>query len=308
MELLLTNKIGRMKKLCILLLSGILAVPAMAQTGGNASFAPKAGDWQASLNLGSGQFFNEYNGMNYLLPTYGSTTLGLSSGNTTSQSADPGVYLNLDSSFNSNSIVNIASFQGAYFLTNKLQINAFFSMDMNITPKKDYLESTYSYEQELEDGSGSQDDPLNLPSYKYIEGRVSSKWMAAIGGNYYFTTKNERVNAYLGALVGFQMGRVETVRPYTGETVYDPTIGESGPVELYYPSQKGGSIYGFRGSMVAGVEYNVSAGLLLGFEVQPVSYCYTLIRIQPQGMASYDASHHNIKGFAFPMLKLGIRF
>lgn len=311
------------KKLCILFLSALAIVPSMAQYGNSkddASFRPKKGDWQVNLNMGAGQFFNELNGMNYLLPTYlyGSPhstnvpDLGLSGGNTVNQSEDLGIALDLGAAFNDNSIVNIASIQGAYFLTDRIQLNAFFSLDMNVTPKKDYMESAY-YE---------DDDPLNLPGYKYMEGRVSSKWMLGVGGNYYFPTRNERINLYAGGMVGFQMGRVETVTPYSGEMIEDNVTddegqtdgeqieGESGkePIELFRPTNKAGTVWAIRGALVTGIEYSIMKGMILGFEVQPAAYNYTVLRIQPQGMASYNAAHHNIRVLACPSLKIGFRF
>lgn len=313
------------KKLCILFLSALAIVPSMAQYGNSkddASFRPKKGDWQVNLNMGAGQFFNELNGMNYLLPTYLNLNgyddtyvpdLGLDAyGLTANQSEDIGIALDLGAAFNDNSIVNIASIQGAYFLTDRIQLNAFFSLDMNVTPKKDYMESAYN-----EPG-----DPLNLPGYKYMEGRVSSKWMLGVGGNYYFPTRNERINLYAGGMVGFQMGRVETVTPYSGEMIKDNVTeeegqtdgeqieGESGkePIELFRPTNKAGSVWAIRGALVTGIEYSIMKGMILGFEVQPAAYNYTVLRIQPQGMASYNAAHHNIRVLACPSLKIGFRF
>lgn len=308
------------KKLCILFLSALAIVPSMAQYGNSkddASFRPKKGDWQVNLNMGAGQFFNELNGMNYLLPTYIDESgyvsdLGLGYGYTANQSEDIGIALDLGAAFNDNSIVNIASIQGAYFLTDRIQLNAFFSLDMNVTPKKDYMESAYN---EL-------NDPLNLPGYKYMEGRVSSKWMLGVGGNYYFPTRNERINLYAGGMVGFQMGRVETVTPYSGEMIEDNVTddedqedgeqleGESGkePIELFRPTNKAGTVWAIRGALVTGIEYSIMKGMILGFEVQPAAYNYTVLRIQPQGMASYNAAHHNIRVLACPSLKIGFRF
>lgn len=308
------------KKLCILFLSALAIVPSMAQYGNSkddASFRPKKGDWQVNLNMGAGQFFNELNGMNYLLPTYINEfgyvpDLGLDYGYTANQSEDIGIALDLGAAFNDNSIVNIASIQGAYFLTDRIQLNAFFSLDMNVTPKKDYMESAY-YE---------KNDPLNLPGYKYMEGRVSSKWMLGVGGNYYFPTRNERINLYAGGMVGFQMGRVETVTPYSGEMIEDNVTddegqtdgeqleGETGmePIELFRPTNKAGTVWAIRGALVTGIEYSIMKGMILGFEVQPAAYNYTVLRIQPQGMASYNAAHHNIRVLACPSLKIGFRF
>lgn len=311
------------KKLCILFLSVLLVVPAMAQLGNNkdgASFRPKKGDWQVSINLGSGQFFNEVSGMNYLLPAYiradgylPDVGFNQSIGELTSnQSTDIGLALDLGASFNDNSIVNVASFQGAYFLTDRIQLNAFFTMDLNITPKKDYIESAYK----------EANDPLNLPGYKYMEGRIASKWMLGVGGNYYFPTKNERINLYAGALLSFQMGKIETTTPYSGETIKDNVTDDEAssgetidgadnkeePIELYRSSNKAGSVWALSGALVGGIEYSLVKGLVLGLEIQPAAYNYTVLKIQPQGMASYNASHHNIRVFAFPTLKFGFRF
>lgn len=310
------------KKLCTLFATALLVVPAMAQLGNSndgASFRPQKGDWQVSINLGKGQFFNELSGMNYLLPTYISqyqTTMpdiGLGQGSSANQSQDMGIYLDLSGSFNDNSLLNVASFQGAYFLTDNIQLNATFSLDLSVTPKRDYIESGY-YE------SG---DPLNLPGYKYMEGRITSKWMLGFGGNYYFPTKNERINLYSGAMIGFQMGRVEASAPYSGETIKDNVSDEEAnagsevledgemsgePIELYRPSNRAGTVWGIRGALVGGVEFSLYKGLVLGLEIHPVAYNYSVLRIQPQGMASYNCSHHNIRVFEYPTLKLGFRF
>ena len=60
------------KKLCtLLLLTCMTAAPSMAQrysSSDDASFSPKKGQWQVSVLLGSGKFFNE--NTSYLLPKF----------------------------------------------------------------------------------------------------------------------------------------------------------------------------------------------------------------------------------------------
>lgn len=58
------------KKLCILLLSVASVAPITAQqySSGDASFAPKKGQWQVSAVIGNNQMFNQ--DMTYLLPNY----------------------------------------------------------------------------------------------------------------------------------------------------------------------------------------------------------------------------------------------
>ena len=135
------------KKLCILLLSVCTVAPGMAQqySSSDASFAPKKGQWQVSAVIGNNQMFDQ--DMEYLLPTYWNgkpnategfdVTVGLPG--TDFQSGDPGYYLNLGD-LNSNTLMNLIGIQGKYFLTDRWDVNAMFSMNINATPSKDYIE------------------------------------------------------------------------------------------------------------------------------------------------------------------------
>lgn len=317
------------KKLCILLLSVASVAPITAQqySSGDASFAPKKGQWQVSAVIGNNQMFNQ--NMTYLLPNYWNPNnnnypqVGL--GGYGNQSNDPGVYLNLGN-LNSNSLVNLIGIQGKYFLTDRWDVNLMFSMNINATPKKDYIEGDYTVEE------------MPIMASRYMEGRISNAWNVAIGSNYYFNTKNERINLYVGGLLGWQMGRIETVTPYTGEYYDDSNdyqnsdgtnigtgdtdsnedlpMGEGDvnmnegkdPVQLYTPNSRAGQIFGLKVAGVAGIEYSLSPGLILGFEVQPVAYRYDHIQICPKGQAAYKVGHHNINFFATPNLKIGFRF
>lgn len=323
------------KKLCILLLSVCTVAPGMAQqySSGDASFAPKKGQWQVSAVIGNNQMFNQ--DMNYLLPNYWSPNnekpqlgLGTSTGN---QSSDPGIYLGLGE-LNTNSLTNLIGIQGKYFITDRWDVNAMFSMNINATPKKDFIEGDYTVPE------------MPIMNAKYIEARINNAWSVAIGSNYYFNTKNERINLYAGGVLGWQMGRIQTALPYTGNYYDDSNdyvngdgsiIGGGGtgdvndvpgndvedvpmgdgdmtegqdPVQLYTPNSRAGQIFGLRVGAVAGIEYSIAKGLILGFEVQPISYRYDCIQICPKGSAVYQAGHHSIGFFATPNLKIGFRF
>ena len=67
-------------------------------------------------------------------------------------------------------------------------------------------------------------------------------------------------------------------------------------------------MFGIKAAAVAGIEYSLAPGLVLGFQMQPVAYRYDVIQICPKGFDKYNASHHNIKLFDMAVLKLGIRF
>ena len=76
----------------------------------------------------------------------------------------------------------------------------------------------------------------------------------SVGSNYYFKTRNERIHPYLGGALGFQMARIETTEPYTGDTYKDSDDSEELPSQVYTSGSKAGQMYGFKVAAVAGVE------------------------------------------------------
>ena len=169
-------------------------------------------------------------------------------------------------------------------------------MNINLTPKKDYVE-----------GDGSVPDMV-IPAQKYINAQATNNWYVSVGSNRYFKVNNPRIHPYLGSSLGFQMARIETTEPYTGETTTDPDSGEEVPVQLYGSGSRAGQMFGIKAASVAGIEYSLAPGLVLGFQFQLLAYRYDVIQLCPKGFDKYNASHHNIKIFDMPVLKLGIRF
>ena len=317
------------KKLCTILLAAVLAAPVMAQSDGRSKkdgvvFGPQKGQWQISMVLGgSNSFYNENTG-SYLLPSYNNFggAIGLPNGGQgglVTPGTDPGVgdnsgylneYLNING-FNGNSLVNIVGLQAKYFLTDCWDINLSLGFNINITPKKDFIE-----------GDTGIDDMV-IPDQKYINAQATNNWYVNIGTDRYFKTRNARIHPYVGATVGFQMARIETTEPYTGKMVFDEDIADKDEVtglpdlsdedawtdqQVYLAAGKVGQMFGLKFAGVAGIEYSLTPGLILGFEFQPLAYRYDVIQIAPQGFDKYNVSHHNIKLFDMPVLKLGFRF
>lgn len=293
------------KKLCTLLLLATLSAPLLAQIVGSsccdgAMFAPKKGQWQISVFLGGGNnFYNE--NTSYLLPTFTnkSGSVGLPDENGDVSKGDLNQYLQING-LNDNSLTNIIGFEGKYFLSDCWDINLQFSMDINLTPKKDYVE-----------GEETVPDMI-IPSQDYISARMTNNWYAAVGSNRYFKVSNPRIHPYLGASLGFQMARVETTEPYTGEVYADGNdeVGdkEGLPTQVYLSGSRAGQMFGVKAAGVAGIEYSLAPGLVLGFQFQPLAYRYDVVQICPKGFDKYNTSHHNVKIFDMPVLKLGIRF
>ena len=289
------------KKLCTILLLAVMAAPILAQTisskrGDGVMFAPQKGQWQISLFLGGGNHFYNEN-TNYLLPSYTNNggTVGLPG--SADQKGDLNRFLQIDG-LNNNSLTNILGFEAKYFVSDCWDINMQFSMDINLTPKKDYVDGDYETVPDM-----------IIPAQEYISARMTNNWYAAVGTNRYFKVSNPRIHPYLGASVGFQMARVETTEPYTGEFTDGVVEGDVElPTQVYLSGSRVGQMFGVKAAGVAGIEYSLAEGLVLGFQFQPVAYRYDVIQICPKGFDNYNASHHNIKIFDMPVLKLGIRF
>lgn len=288
------------KKLCTLLLLAMTSAPFLAQTvgskhGDGVMFAPQKGQWQISMFLGGGNtFYNETT--DYLLPNF--KNFGGSVGLPDTENGNMNRYLQIDG-LNDNSLTNILGFEAKYFLSDCWDINLQFSMDINLTPKKDFIE-----------GDNSVPDMI-IPAQNYISARMTNNWYVAVGSNRYFKVSNPRIHPYLGASVGFQMARIETTEPYTGDNYSDGEDGEGVdglPTQVYLSGSRAGQMFGIKAAGVAGVEYSVAPGLVLGFQFQPLAYRYDVAQICPKGFDKYNASHHNIKIFDMPVLKLGIRF
>lgn len=186
------------------MIAACMAVPSMAQTyssnDGGVLYAPQKGQWQVSVFFGGAStFYNE--NTSYLLPNFTNTqgSVGLPNGGVPgnnywgqvpgAESGDLNTYLNI-SGLNNNNLTNIVGFEGKYFVSNCWDINVQFSMNVNLTPKKDYVE-----------GDKTVDDMI-IPAQKFINAQMTNNWYLTLGSNHYFKTKNARIHPYLGAAVG----------------------------------------------------------------------------------------------------------
>jgi hypothetical protein len=290
-------------------------------------FAPKAGQVQFQLNVGTGQFFNDMTGLYYMLPDEDGTAMGIGSDRNT---LEPGTYGNAYISGDlSNLLVNQGSFNVMtrnymvgmkVFVTDHININLSGAYMLNLQPKKDFIEG------EAYDIAG-----LNVKDYdvsetpatvgvgdiyasKAILGAVTNKLMVQLGSEYYFNTRNERIFPYIGVFGQFKMARIESIYPYTGQYLStDLPEGEGYPDMNYeevdmYRTSRGGQALGFGGGINIGVEYALMEGLFVGIEVAPVCYQYTLLHLQVGGQDPYYAMNHNLRAFAFPQLTFGFRF
>lgn len=330
-----------LKRISILLLTILMVAPAMAQPEERCEcmFAPRKGQFEIDLVLGQSQFFNDTYGLYYLLPKADGSSIGIGSnaeaGFTGNEpvsglgneyiSADLSTYVLNLSNISENNLSNIFGLQGRYFVAHRWDVNFLASYNLNMTPSKDFIEPEGSFDiDEMSAASFKTQDVSYTPAKvgigdiygsKAIQGAVTNSLYTQIGSNYYFPTRNERINPYVGVFGSFKMARIEAYYPYTGEMVesdiYDVNTAEDlqyEEISVYRASQRAGQVLGFGGGLTAGIQYSVLPGLILGFEVSPVSAQYSLIHLQVAGQDPYYAKNYNLRAFALPQFKLGFRF
>lgn len=157
--------------------------------------------YQISLLLGNQAMFDQ--NLTYLTPKYSNNAadaIGLP-GPKNSQSYSPLTYIRFND-LGSGDLVNMAGVQFTYFLTDAIDINASFGMDLRSTPKKDFIE-------------GEQIKDMAVQGQKWIEGQFQNNWLLTLGGNYHFTVSNEKIDMYAGLQFGYQHGHINTYTPYT---------------------------------------------------------------------------------------------
>ena len=336
------------KKLVIVAALMTLGSGAMAQDEGTSSgggfFSGLSlntnNKFSVSLMLGNANLFDQ--DLSYVLPKYGSS-YGLGANNSTEKSTDPGAYIKLNN-LGQGSITNMAGIRFGYYITDGIDVNMSFGMDLRSTPHKNYVED--------EKVAG-----LTIEGAKYIEGKIQNNWLLSVGGNYHFGVSNERVDMYAGVQVGYQHGQLTITTPYTDldykylmsddkmpETktsttstgtmvnpdgtptfVYEDgtkattttvstaknelgTTDEKANPVLYDPRSKAGQVNCITAAIVAGINYSLTDGLFLGVEFAPYGFQYSLLEVCPKGGRVYQAAHYANRFFANPMLKLGFRF
>ncbi|MBR6423881.1 MAG: hypothetical protein IKS47_04290 [Bacteroidales bacterium] len=335
-----------LKRLSILIMTLLLVVPAMAQPQESCEcvFGPKAGQFQFQLNLGPGQFFNDFTGLYYLLPNEDGSSTGVGLNIPTELISGLGVNMLQDPTVVGNDyfsgdlqtiLVNNGSLNYQLlnlgigmkiFLTDHINLNLSGAYIMNLQPSKNFQEGQWSYATGNGDLQAGPDeysatvDPGGIYAQRAILGTATHRLMVQLGSEYYFNTKNPRIFPYVGVFGQFKMARIESVWPaHTGQTIQnelanidvnnDNNIPEMENEELdLYRTPRYGQALGFGGGINFGVEYALAEGLFVGVEVAPVCYQYTLLHMYAVGQESYYATNHNLRAFAFPQLTLGVRF
>ena len=127
---------------------------------------------------------------------------------------------------------------------------------------------------------------------------------------YFHIKRAPRVTPYLGVLGQFKIARIDSFYPYTGQKIVDDVPVEGLQYEELdmYRTNRAGNAMGFAVGVNFGVDFSVTENLILGINVAPVLYQYSLVQLQIMGQDTYNVYNHNISAFKYPQLKFGFRF
>ena len=260
-----------MRKIIITLIAAVLFLPVFAQEQVK-EYAPKKGNFQASLLLGDRMYYQ----LSELYLYRNSTLVDLY----------PTEFRFSNNDWNSNSIMDMIGVEFKYFVLDQLSISFVGAGSVNSTPSREFQE-----------GVNTGSPVTGVPDYDYIEANLTTRLVGSLGVNYHFALAKERIQPYVGVQGTFQYAQVNAITPYTG----DPADIDNGV--------RTGQIFGWSPSLVVGIEYALTPGLLIGFEIKPVSYYYSGAELfASRGLPAMTGVNHEFTFLAHPRFKIGFRF
>jgi len=271
-----------MKKILFVCIVCVLSILGMTNSVNAQGYAPQAGDKIVSLRLGKAA------GVGYV--SYG-TVNQTANGSQNTYISQPSSVAN---EFTTNNAVNAIGIEAKYFLNSNIAFRFAGSGILSASPAQDAQEG-------VSDPDGNNYPGATIPGFRHLEGKATKQFYLDLGADYYFTTKIERLQPYLGAQVNSLYGQLEIFDGYRG-------LDGNGEVKPSYDNRRG-EAYGLGGSFVGGIDYYLAEGLFLGLEIKAVSYMYNVNRIFHQpGMEAQDAATHNTSFLTQPVIKLGFKF
>ncbi len=248
-----------------------------AASTGYAQEAPTAGTIQASVLLGKSAFSSGTAYLSNVVPSLDPTS-----------TVDAGGLTNSIISFNANeSAVNMVGAEIKYFVTDQIAVSFLGAGAYSLNPGKDY-----------EQGVPTE----GIPNNANFEARFNTRLVGVIGGDYYFPVSNARVQPYAGVRFALQYASITTTA-----TLDEATATGSTPPRDY--GERSGQIFGWSPSLAAGIEYILSPGLHLGFEIQPVGYSYSGVSLYAApGVSPATGVAQELLFLSQPKLKIGFRF
>jgi len=251
----------------------------------NAQYAPQAGDIVFGIKYGQAVTFADV--------TIGEVNSGLNgfysqpgNGVTLSEPA-LGVY-----SFGKAS--STLGIEIKYFVTDDIAVRFNGGGLFGGAPSQDYVQGVH-------DPKGEYYPGTYIPGYNMFEGRAKKSYFVDLGGDYYLSSKYERVAPYAGLQFNGLYSQLSVFDGFRG-------VDGGGNVIPTYDSRKG-EAYALGGSLVFGVDYFLTEALLIGIEAKAINYMYSVKSVFHQsGLKAQSVDAHTTTFLAQPAIKIGIRF
>lgn len=238
------------------------------------TFAPEKGDFTAAMTFGRAAYLNG----GLVVPSSNSAVSGVSPYDNT---IDP----------DDNRINNMAGVEGRYYVSKKFAISFSGGAILRNTPAQLAIPAVI-------DANGNT--ILNAYNAVVADERIDAN--IAVGGQWLFNTKNDRLFPYVGFALPFN---------YARRSLYDPTVtvSSTGNPTITDLGARHVDITAFGVQAVAGIDYYLAKGVFFGFDVRPASYTYAVgVKTPGPGQISLESDTNTVSFFAQFSFKLGFKF
>jgi len=257
-----------------IMLAGMIITPLLAQEGGGGG-----GQHQVNLLLGKGMF---YSGTDYMRIGKNATSVGAPTNKSVQQT------LSLNDP-NSNSLLNMMGVEYKFHISDMISASFSGAGFISNTPWRDAVDGIES----------NVAGVAGIPKYETIDAELLSRFVATLGGQYYLS--NNRVRPYVGAQFTFQFAGLSARSTYSGIDGLAEDFTDMG--------MRTGQTKGLSPAVVAGLEYNLAPGLVIGFEFRPFCFYYSGVQLFAQpGLPAMNFVSQDFSFLSQPVFKIGFTF
>lgn len=260
----------KIKRLLLFAVLPMMCLAANAQDRGKDN-TPKQGDFTVAATLG----YNSY----------------------TSVTAPSGLLTNYEAQALTNNWSDkklMVGFEGGWFFKDLWKLNLGGGVSFTNNPGYPAVPGTIDgTTEDMNDGTSADDIMGEIPNYRAVANAQSFGYNVFTGVDRYFHLGNvPNLMWYAGVRVGFAYAESEA--KYDEETSMGKSIAET---------------WNLRGALTVGVDYFILPALFIGAQIDPFSYTYNMMTVNPQsGLGDLSADSHNYSILAAPTLKVGFKF
>ncbi len=237
-------------------------------------FAPQKGDFTIAMLFGRGAYLNQ----GLAVPSSNGSVNGVPA------------FAN-DVNANNNDFTNMIGLEGRYYVGKRFALALSGGAIFRNTPSALNIP-------EVVDANGN----VLIQGYDAVIADEQVDVNISVGGQWMFSTKNDRLVPYLGFALPYD---------YARRSLFDPSlyVDDDGLVTATDLGARHVEIAAFGVQAVAGIDYFLAQDFFLGFDVRPISYNYAVsIKTPGPGLKDLQAETETVSLFAQFSFKLGFKF